>query len=203
MASDDLARGQKGGFKDGVIFGFFDESGFSDRPFVVRTWSLRGRTPVIRSRGGWKCLTAAGLVLFNARTRRTGALTWLTKRGMRKEKVVAILHDLKKRYRKKHLALLWDGLPAHRARIVTRFIEVNRVWLTVFRFPSYAPELNPQEYVWSAAKRSDVGNTCFFSLQQLRGKVHRSLKQRSHNHSFLRGCLRASGLFGVRELGEG
>ena len=185
-----------------MIFGFFDESGFSDRAHVVRTWSVRGHTPIIRSKGGWKRLTAAGMITLNVRSKRTKALAWISKRGMRKEKVVAILRDLKRRYRTRRLVLLWDGLPAHKAGVVQRFIEENERWLTVIRFPAYAPELNPQEYVWSGTKRADLGNTCLDTLAQLRGKVYRSLTRRSRNGSFLRGCLKAAGLFTARELGE-
>jgi len=185
-----------------VIFGFFDESGFSDRPHVVRTWSLKGHTPVIASRGGWKRLTVAGMIVFHTRSRRTKALAWISKRGMRKEKILAILRDLKSRYCRRRLVLLWDGLPAHKAGIVRRFVDDNKEWLTVIRFPAYAPEYNPQEYLWSATKRADAGNRCFDSLRQLRGRVYRSLKKRSHARPFLRGCLKASGLFTARELGE-
>ncbi|MFB6675980.1 transposase [Streptomyces sp. NPDC056390] len=37
------------------------------------------------------------------------------------------------------------------------FIEANADWLNVFRLPAYAPDLNPQEGIWSMAKR-DIGN---------------------------------------------
>jgi len=202
MAFHLLARGEKGGFKNTVTFGFFDESGFADRPHVVRTWSIRGKTPVIRSRGGWKRITAAGMIVFNAKTKRTTSLAWLSKRGMRKERICAILENLKYRFRKRHLILLWDGLPAHRAKVVRRFIEENTSWLSVYRFPAYAPELNPQEFVWSAVKRKDMGNYCPNGFKTLHGKVYRALKARRLASSFLKGCLKASGLFSVKELGE-
>lgn len=142
------------------------------------------------------------MIALNTKNLRTRAFAWTSKRGMRKEKALAILKDLKKRYQTRRLVLLWDGLPAHKARIVENFIMQNTPWLTVIRFPAYAPELNPQEYVWSGMKRADVGNSCFSSLQQLRSKVYRSLRTRSRNATFLRGCLKASGLFNARELGE-
>ena len=203
MALRNLAEGQKGGFKNNVIFGFFDESGFSDRPYVVRTWGLKGQTPVIASRGGWKRLTAAGMIILHAQSRRPGSIAWLMKRAMRKERILSLLIDLKKRWRRRRLILLWDGLPAHKAGIVSKFIHKNESWLTVIRFPAYAPELNPQEYVWSALKRGSLGNECFSSLAGLRKKVYRSLKKRFGNTRFLRGCLKASGLFTASELGEG
>ena len=149
MADRSLAESKKRGLKNGFVFGFFDESGFADRPHTVRTWGIRGRTPIIRSRGGWKRITAAGMIMFRAKSKRASALAWLSKRGMRKEKVLTILRDLKRRFNKmNHLVLVWDGLPAHRAKAVKLFIEENRSWLTVYRFPAYAPECNPQEYLW-------------------------------------------------------
>lgn len=203
MAYGYLAEGKKGGLKNGSVFGCFDESGFADRPHTVRTWSIKGQTPVIRSRGGWKRITAAGMIVFRAKSKRASASAWLSKRGMRKEKVLSILRDLKRRWKRCHLILLWDGLPAHRAKVVQRFIKENHSWLTVHRFPAYAPELNPQEYLWSAVKRKDMGNYCPQSVPCLRGKVYRSLKARGTARSFLKGCLKASGLFSVKELGEG
>ena len=170
---------------------------------MVRSWSLKGQTPVISSRGGWRRITAAGMVGFNTRTKRTTALAWLSKRSMRKEKLLSILRDLECRYRKTHLVLLWDGLPAHQARIVQAFIEQSASWLTIYRFPAYAPELNPQEYFWSGVKRTDMGNYCPQSSSQLSGKVYRALRKRKKTSLFLRGCLKASGLFTAKELGEG
>lgn len=186
-----------------MIFGFFDESGFSDRPHMVRTWSVRGETPIIQSAGGWKRVTAAGMLVFNTRSKRTHTCAWIFRKGMRKEKMLAVLKDIKKKYRRYCFVLLWDSLPAHKAKIVTRFIEANRLWLTAIRFPSYAPEFNPQEYVWSGTKRKDFGNYCAPSLQSLHRKVRATLKRRSRESTFLRGCLKASGLFTARELGEG
>lgn len=157
---------------------------------------------MIKSRGGWKRITAAGLIAFNSRTKRLATLAWLSKRGMRKERLLSILRDLKHRFKKKQLVLLWDGLPAHKAKIVQRFIEENVAWLRVWRFPAYAPELNPQEFIWSAVKRKDLGNYCPETFAQLRSKVYRSLKKHRYAGAFLRGCLKASGLFSVKELGE-
>lgn len=142
------------------------------------------------------------MICLNTKSKRTTALAWLSKRGMRKEKLISILKDIKRRYDKKRFVLLWDGLPAHKAKIVQAFIKGNTSWLTVHRFPAYAPELNPQEYMWSAVKRKDMGNYCPNGSRQLRSKVYRSLQGRKNKQSFLRGCLKASGLLYAKELGE-
>lgn len=203
MDQYNLATGKKGGIKRDATFGFFDEAGFSDRPHVVRTWGRKGTTPVIKSRGGWTTITAAGMITFNARTKRVGSYVWVSKRTMHTGGVLAILRDLKERYRTGHLILVWDGLAAHKAKAVQVFIRANRSWLTVIRFPSYAPECNPQELVWSATKRADLGSFCPRSSAHLHRSVRRALKKRSQEQSFLKGCLRGAGMFSARELGEG
>lgn len=157
---------------------------------------------MIKSRGGWKRITAAGLITFNSRTKRVATLAWLSKWGMRKERLLLILRDLKCQHCRRQLVLLWDGLPAHQAKIVRQFVAENQGWLSVHRFPAYAPELNPQEYLWSAVKRKDLGNYCPSATVSLRSKVYRALRKRRRAASFLRGCLKASSLFNAKELGE-
>ena len=169
----------------------------------MRTWGLKGKTPVIRSRGGWTTITAAGMVTFDTKTKRAGELAWVSKRTMKAPGILRILRNLKRRWRKRHLILVWDGLAAHNAKVVRAYIAGEGRWLTVIRFPSYAPEINPQEIVWSATKRADLGSFCPHSSAHLHRTVRRSLRQRSRARSFLKGCLRGSGLFNARELGEG
>ncbi|MFJ8464751.1 transposase [Streptomyces swartbergensis] len=55
------------------------------------------------------------------------------------------------------------------------FIAANADWLTVFQLPTYAPDLNPQEGVWSLVKR-DLGNLAAAGLGQITQAVKRKLK---------------------------
>lgn len=115
-----------------------------------------------------------------------------SKRGsVNKQAVRRFLGELKKHTAGK-LLLLWDGLPAHRAKIVSEFIIENRRWLRVERFPAYAPECNPVEYLWSALKkhagnaRPDLGALA---------KEARKARRRFTNEKLLSGFLRASHLY--------
>ena len=51
------------------------------------------------------------------------------------------------------LVVIWDNLNTHASRVMADLIAA-RDWLTVFRLPPYAPELNPVESVWSHLNRS-------------------------------------------------
>ena len=65
------------------------------------------------------------------------------------------------------LLVVWDGLPQHRARLVTEFIRAQRGRLAVERLPAYAPELNPVEYIWGYWKHHELPNFCPRDFGQL------------------------------------
>jgi len=49
--------------------------------------------------------------------------------------------------------LVWDGLSAHKSPPIRKGMTA-RPWLRVYQLPSYAPERNPVEKVWSTMKGS-------------------------------------------------
>jgi putative transposase len=51
------------------------------------------------------------------------------------------------------IVLVWDNLNTHVSDLMTVLVAA-RDWLTVYRLPPYAHELNPVEPVWSHLKRS-------------------------------------------------
>ena len=121
------------------------------------------------------------------------SLLFRFKRGsVNKWAVLKFLHDLKKEMAGRKLLLFWDGLAAHRAKIVSQFILENRKWLSTERFPAYAPELNPVEYLWSSLKKhAGNGEPSIDGMRrQARKARHRFSKER-----LLKGFLRASGLY--------
>ena len=54
------------------------------------------------------------------------------------------------------LLIVWDRLPAHRSRLVREFIELSEGHIATEFLPSYAPELNPVEYIWAYWKAARV-----------------------------------------------
>jgi len=60
--------------------------------------------------------------------------------------------------------------------------------LHIEHFPSYAPELNPDEGVWSLAKRT-LANSCPNDLEELVEDVIRSINGIRASTQKLRGCI--------------
>ncbi len=109
--------------------------------------------------------------------------------------IIRYFKELKKHLQGKKLLLFWDGLPVHRSGKVKNCLEAQRRWLRAERFPAYAPELNPIEYLWSSMKRKDLANLPPKGLQHLRQRVRYSKKRLARDSKLLKGFLNASGLY--------
>jgi transposase len=68
-----------------------------------------------------------------------------------------------------------------------------RDWLTVFRLPPYAPELNPVEPVWSHLKRS-LANLTNHNIIELTTLVKTRLKRMHYRPGLLGGFLASTDL---------
>ncbi|MFJ6722645.1 transposase [Streptomyces sp. NPDC091259] len=88
-----------------------------------------------------------------------------------------------------------DRRPATDAGALPRRAAPRRkcCWLTVFQLPSYSPDLNPQEGIWSLVKR-DIGNLAAANLGQITRAVKHKLKQVQYRPDLVDGCLAGTGL---------
>ena len=68
-----------------------------------------------------------------------------------------------------------------------------RPWMTVFRLPPYAHELNPVEPVWSHLKRS-LANLTKHTIAELTVLVKTRLKRMQYRPALLAGFLASTGL---------
>jgi transposase len=117
-----------------------------------------------------KSLSAvAGLTLLNFYFR-------LYPGAVKSEQVVEFLAALRRHIRAPWL-VVWDGLPAHRSRLVRDHLSSLDGWIEVEYLPPYAPELNPVEFIWAYWKQHELPNVCpkdFWSLgQEARRTLHR------------------------------
>ena len=75
----------------------------------------------------------------------------------------------------------------------TAEIIAARPWLTVFRLPPYAHELNPVEPVWAHLKRS-LANLTKHSIAELTALVKNRLRRMQYRSGLLAGFLASTGL---------
>lgn len=178
-----------------LTFCFLDESGFSEKPPIRKTWGKIGKTPIVKGTGSWKSITVTGIIATKANRKKPRAFFTAKKGSVRSRDTVKTLQHLM-RCVCGSMALFMDGLPAHRAKIVKEFLHENKNRFPIVeRFPAYAPELNPQEYIWSASKGRDMANFCPSKDNDLQAQTKKSMKRIQRTESVIQGALKKSGLF--------
>jgi transposase len=187
---------QKKGLRTGAWLIFYDETGLSDRPTVRKTWARKGKTPNVKTAGGWKSRTVMGSIVVTPKGENPGVFAHVHHGSICSPHVIAYIKDLRKHHRrKKKLILIWDGLSAHTSKETQDYLKTQSSWLSVERFPTYAPELNPAEYVWSNIKGAGFANACFATDDELDRTIDSQVKRIARSRKTLRGCLKASGLY--------
>ena len=103
---------------------------------------------------------------------------------------VEFLKNVKTEMKGKKLFLIWDRLPAHRAKIVADYIESQKSWLRVEHYPGYAPELSPVEFMWSSMKGKDLAHIPPKGLEHLKRLVKKSVRRIKSDKHLLKDFLK-------------
>jgi putative transposase len=111
------------------------------------------------------------------------------RKGFR-EKDFAALTDAAHQQLGGPVVLVWDNYTHHVDAAMRELIEA-RSWLTVFRFPSYTPDLNPAEGLWAHLKNS-LGNLAPCSLDELAALARTRLKRMQYQPGLLDASSRPS-----------
>ena len=86
------------------------------------------------------------------------------------------------RRRSKPVHLVLDGLPAHKTTLVKTYVASTKGMLTLHFLPGYAPELNPDELVWSHMKRTGVARAPLRRGEKLQAKIEAQLSAMGPRH---------------------
>jgi transposase len=165
---------------------FLDESGFLLIPPVQRTWAPKGRTPVLRHSYRRDRLSVIGGLSMSPIRQRLGLYFQIYPWNVTAVELVQYFAELLRHLRGEVIVLL-DGWAVHKDRKVAQFCRGHRR-LQLERFPAYAPELNPEEYVWTQAKRA-VSNTCPENQDDLLDLVVDALCDVQQSQTLLGACL--------------
>jgi DDE superfamily endonuclease len=120
------------------------------RPPTGRTWGRRGQTPVVTVTGSANRRVSVAALLCTKPGQRTRLIYRIhagRRKGERKgftEAGYARLLDAAHQQLAGPLVVVWDNLNAHVSAAMDELIAA-RDWLTVYRLPPYAHELNPVE----------------------------------------------------------
>ncbi len=164
---------------------FLDEVGVrSDSP-LGRSYGLRGKTPVVKTSGQRQQINAISAV--NAK----GAFWFKVYTGMLNACVFMVfLKDFLKG-RSRPVFLVVDGLPAHKAKTVAAYVQSTRGRLELHFLPPYAPDLNPDEFVWSHLKTNGTSKKPLRKNESLKQRVTDDLSNIKKDNKLIRSFFQA------------
>lgn len=153
----------------GATIFFLDEAGFQSDPPLGRTYGLKGHTPVVVTSGQRQSINVISAVTARGEF---WAATYTGK--LNAEAFVAFLQNFMKGRRGKAL-LVVDGHPAHKANIVKQYVQSLKGRLELHFLPPYAPDLNPDEFVWSHMKTNGVSKRPLKKNESMRERVEEDI----------------------------
>lgn len=172
--------------KRGAKIFFLDEAGVRSDQVLGRTWAPRGKTPEVPTSGQRQSVNAISAV--NPR----GDFWYevYTER-LNRDSFQRLLKNFL-RGRREPVFLVLDKHPAHVAKDVAAFVQSLRGRLELHFLPGYAPELNPDEFVWNHLKRNGVSKTPLRRGESLRRRVEADLGSLKRDRRRLRSIFRAA-----------
>ena len=159
---------------------FQDEAGFQSDAPLGRTYGLKGKTPVVETSGQRQSLNVISAV--NARGE-FWAATYTSK--LNAELFVVFLEGFMKCQTGK-VFLVVDGHPAHKAKLVQGYVRSLKGRLELHFLPPYAPDLNPDEFVWSYMKANGVSKKPLKQNESLQKRIEQDLNAVQRNRKLVR-----------------
>ncbi len=154
----------------------------------MRTWAPRGQTPVLRAKLTHDHLSAISGITLEGRL-----FLQVREDSYDAAAVVGFLRVLLRKIPGKVL-VIWDGAPIHKGQAVKDFLQRGAAKrLHLERLPGYAPDLNPDEGIWSYLKRVELANLCCRDLSELHTAVIRARERLRHKREVIRACSRQCG----------
>jgi transposase len=172
---------------------FSDEAGFQSDPVLGRTYGLKGHTPVVTTSGQRQSLNVISAV--NARGE-FWAVTYTGK--LNAESFVVFLQNFMSSQSGK-IFLVVDGHPAHKANAVKSYIQSLKGRLELHFLPPYAPDLNPDEFVWSYMKNNGVSKKPLKKNESLQSRIDQDLNGIKGNRKLVQSFFQAKSVAYVND----
>ena len=171
------------------ILVFVDESGFYLLPSIVRTYAPRGKTPILPI-----FQTHDHLSVMSGVTPQGWLFTMTRYDSLNGLDSIHFLKHLHSQTDRK-LLVIWDGSPIHRSIDVRAFLENGAAKeIHLERLPAYAPDLNPDEWVWSYLKQVQLRNVCCFNLDHLHQQLNLAILRLRRKPDLILSFFKEAGL---------
>ena len=164
-------------------------------PTVRRTLAPRGKTPILPCWDRRDRISAISAITVSPERKRLGLCFQLLpdNENVHGVDTVSFL-KLLKRHRPGPLTVIWDRGNVHDRALVVREYLSKHPEIVTEKFPGYAPELDPDEYVWTHTKHGRMANYVPADIDDLRRVIVSELSGLRHRPDLLASFIRHSKL---------
>lgn len=185
---EEFPRLRRRAARRGASIFFLDEAGMRSDSTLGKSWGARGKTPEVSCFAGGTRQAVNVISAVNAK----GAFWYATYEGrLTAAKFVEFLKRFL-RGRKQRVMLVVDGHPAHRAKLVSKFVKSLKGRLELHFLPPYAPDLNPDEFVWSHVRRTGMSKVPLRKGESLKARVVADMENIKRRPALVRSFFGAS-----------
>jgi len=173
--------------REGAEIHWGDEMGLRSDHQAGRSYSPRGKTPVIEGTG-----QRFGCNVISTVTNRGTLRFMVFKRRFTAKVFIGFLERLVRSAQGK-VCLIVDGHPVHKSKAVGRWLEEpkHRAKIRMFILPAYSPDLNPDEFLNHDVKQNAVGRRRARDREALIANVRGYLRSTQKRPDIVRNYFRA------------
>ena len=174
---------------------FLDESGFQLTPSLRRTLAPRGQTPVLEAWDRRDRISAISCVTLSPVIGRPGLYFQLlpANETVHAVDIVAFLRELRRQLRGP-FTVVWDRHGIHRKAKVVQAFLAEYPDIVAEDLPTYAPERNPDEWVWSWTKYGRLSNLAAWDTEELGDHIVDALIDLKFQPQLLRAFIEEAGM---------
>jgi transposase len=184
-----MASDQKKAEDEGRTLVWIDEAGFYLLPALVRTWAPVGEPPIVQAPCSYDHLSTISAITPNGQL-----LLHVQEEAYHGDDVVRFLKHVLHHIAGK-LLIMWDGASIHRAQAIKDFLSAGAAQrIHLERLPGYAPDLNPDEGIWSYLKYRELKNVVCQNRTELRYELRLAVARLRHKRQVIQGCIAQAGL---------
>lgn len=188
--ADEFPRIVREAFKRQAHVVFLDESGFMLNPSVRRTLAPRGKTPILEAWDRRDRISAISCITLSPQLARPGLYFDLmpVNQTVHAEQVVEFLEKLRRQLRGP-FTVIWDRHKIHSKAKAVKAYLAKHPEIVAEDLPAYAPEANPDEWVWNWTKYGRLSNLAAQDSDELWDWVVESLVDLKFRHDLLTAFL--------------
>jgi transposase len=164
---------------------FLDEAGVQSDPALSKTWGAKGKRTIVKTSGQRQKINAVSAVSAQGEFKYE-----LYSCRFNADFFIEILKKFTKRMRRSCYFIV-DGHPSHKANKVKEFIKQSRGKIELYFLPPYAPDLNPDEFVWGRIKKHGISKKPLKKNESLKNRVDVDLARIKKDKALVRSFFKA------------